>query len=192
MTGARGQATPHDQLVVADAGPFRIRRKHRDDLADDYAWRRDPETARFDGALPLGLTFEQYVREMEQELIFGLPGRASFSIDAPGGEHIGNVMYYNASQYGDAAELGISIGREEWRGKGAGTAVVVAFLRFLWATTAFRRVVLHTLTWNDRARRCFERAGFAALETVLHNNEPHLLMEARREWWLLWDSEGRF
>ena len=53
-------STPYDHLVVAEAGPFRIRAKHRDDLADDFAWRRDPETARFDGALPLKLTFDPY------------------------------------------------------------------------------------------------------------------------------------
>lgn len=181
---------PH--LVVAEGAGVRIRRKHRDDFAGDYAWRRDPETARFDGAPPLKMGFDEFAAQAERELHFESPGRASFSIETGSGRHIGNIMYYNAGLYPDAVEIGISIGVAEWRGRGAGSAAVVAFLRFLWATTPSRLVYLHSLAWNERAQRCFARSGFAVGETVLRNGEPHVRMEARREWWLLWDSEGRF
>jgi RimJ/RimL family protein N-acetyltransferase len=183
--------SPYPSLVVADAGRLRIRHKHRDDFPQDYAWRIDPEIARFDGREPPTLTFDEFTANAERELLFGSPGRASFSIESAEGPHIGNVMYYNATADG-SAELGISLGAASSRDNGLGTLATITFLRFLWATTPLRRLWLHTLTWNERAQACFRRAGFSDVELVLHNGEPHLRMECRREWWLLWDTEGRF
>jgi hypothetical protein len=48
------------------------------------------------------------------------------------------------------------------------------------------------LEWNERAIRSFRAAGFADAARVFRDNEWFLRMEARREWWLLWDAEGRF
>jgi RimJ/RimL family protein N-acetyltransferase len=183
--------SPYPSLVVADAGRVRIRRKHRDDIPRDYAWRTDPEIAYFDGGKPLTMTLDEFTASAETELLFGVPGRASFSIESSEGEHIGAVMYYNATPDG-SAEMGISLGAANSRDRGLGTLTTIAFLRFIWATTPLRRLFLHTLTWNERAQACFRRAGFSDAGIVLHNGQPHLLMECRREWWLLWDAEGRF
>jgi hypothetical protein len=48
------------------------------------------------------------------------------------------------------------------------------------------------LEWNERAARAFERAGYERTARVYRAEQWLLRLEARREWWLLWDSEGRF
>ena len=73
-----------------------------------------------------------------------------------------------------------------------GTAATVGFLRYMWLNTPFRRVYLHTLSWNMRAQRCFGRAGFAPVARVLRGSDEFVRMDVRREWWQLWDQEGRF
>ena len=78
-------------------------------------------------------------------------------------------------------------------GAGIGTLVTVAVLRYVWASTPLRRIQLHVLDWNARAIRCFQKAGFQECARVLRGEADTLLqMDVRREWWLLWDSEGRF
>lgn len=179
-------------LIVADCGVVNIRHKHRGDALDDFHWRRDPETARFDASLPLEATFSQFLERLEYDIAFPGPDRRMYALDSPGGQHIGNIMWYHGDHGRGMAEFGISIGREDWRGRGVGTAATIGFLRLVWQTTSFRFVYLHTLAWNDRARRCFRRAGFADAARVLRGEEDFVRMDVRREWWLMWDQEGRF
>ncbi len=190
------QAAPlsRDDLdLVAEGGVVRIRRKRREDLLEDFGWRKDPETARFDGNAPVAMSLAEYVRKMETEIEFPSVERRAYSLVLPGdGLHVGNIMYYNVSSGREQAEIGISIGVEEARGQGVGTAATVAFLRFLWETTPFRVLYLHTLAWNERAIRCFQRAGFQETGQLPRNGEEYVRMEVRREWWLMWDGEGRF
>ena len=183
---------PRAQAVVVETPAFRIRAKHADDFADDYAWRTDEETARFDGNRPLNMSFADYVRIVEQDVLFGDPFRRSFSVDSAEGVHIGNIMVYNIGSGRETAELGLSIGREADRGLGIGAAVTVEFVRWVWETQPFRRIYLHTLDWNDRARRCFARAGFDDVGLVQRGELTFTRMETRREWWLMWEAEGRF
>lgn len=179
-------------VVVAETPRLRLREKRIEDAPAEYAWRRDPEVARYDATPPLILSYREYVQQFERDLRFSNPARHAYAIETVEGEHIGALMYYNADHVSGTAEYGISIGPAEYRGSGLGTEATVAFLRFAWKSLPLRRIYLHTLEWNERARRSFERAGFRQTETVLRRNERFLRMEAKREWWLLWDSEGRF
>lgn len=178
----------NDTLV--DAGVLRIRLKRREDALDDFRWRRDPEIARFDGSEPLKSTFTDYLRQVEYDLSFVDPRRQVFSLDSPESVHFGNIMYYNAD--GDSAELGICVAQADYRDRGIGTAAMVAFVRYLWNTLGVRELYLHTLEWNERARAAFARAGFEETARVVRDPHVFIRMEARREWWLLHDMEGRF
>ena len=181
-----------DVGVIATSGRLRLREKRIEDAKAEYAWRRDPEVARYDATRPLILSFQEFVQQFERDLRFANPTRRSYALETLAGEHIGALMYYNADHTSGTAEYGISIGPSERRDAGLGTEATVAFLRFAWANLPLRRVYLHTLEWNERAHRCFERAGFRDTETVLRHGERFIRMEAKREWWLLWDMEGRF
>jgi len=177
---------------VCDLGLVRIRRKRVSDALDDYHWQRDPELARLNATPPYTGSYSSFLEVFESRRLF--PGDSgAFSIETVDGVHIGNVMYYNANSAGGAAEFGITIGHSAFRGAGIGTAVTVAFLRLLWQTTPLRRMELHALDWNERAIRSFRKAGFEECARVIRANGDVLMrMEVRREWWLLWDAEGRF
>lgn len=178
--------------VVAVSARLRLREKRMADAPAEYAWRRDPETARYDGALPTILPYREFVQQFERDLRFANPARHAWAIETLAGEHIGGLMYYNADHASGAAEYGISIGPAERRGAGLGTEATIAFLRYAWRALPLRRLRLHTLEWNDRALRSFERAGFRRTGVVQRHGERFVRMEAKREWWLLWDGEGRF
>lgn len=178
--------------VVAETSRLRIREKRIGDAVAEYAWRRDPDVARYDATPPLVLPYAEFVQQFERDLRFANPTRHAYAIETVEGEHIGALMYYNADHVSGTAEYGISIGPAESRGDGLGTEATIAFLRFAWRALPLRRIYLHTLEWNERARRSFEIAGFRQTDSVLRRNERFLRMEAKREWWLLWDSEGRF
>ena len=182
----------YGHLVVAAGPNVRIRRKVREDAEDDFRWRMDPENTRFDGNNPPQQSFAEFLQQLESDLAFGLPEKELFAIMDPDGRHVGNVMYYHADSLRGEAELGISLGAEADRGRGLGSQSTVLLLRYLWHNYPFRRIYLHTLAWNERAIRSFHKAGFDEVARVLRDGEPFVRMEARREWWLLWDEEGRF
>ncbi len=181
-----------NHLVVAAGPRLRIRYKTRDDAIDDYAWRRDPENARLNGMQPFSEGFTRFLQVFERDLAFAQPDRAQFAIETAGGVHIGSVMFYNADHARETAEFGISIGDGRYRGDGLGREATILFLRFAWQTHPFRSFYLHTLDWNERARRCFLASGFDDVAIVERGGDRFIRMEARREWWLLWDMEGRF
>ncbi|MEP6871027.1 MAG: GNAT family N-acetyltransferase [Anaerolineaceae bacterium] len=190
MTATTGHELDH--LVVATGPSVRIRRKVRADADDDYRWRTNPENARYDGEPALQQSFEAFLQQVESELAFGRPEMELFTITDGSGRHIGNVMYYHADSFLGEAEFGLTLGDDADRGRRFGTEAAVLFMRFLWQNYPFRRVYLHTLAWNERAIACFRRSGFNEVSRLMRDGEPFVRMEARREWWLLWDAEGRF
>lgn len=183
---------PLDHLVVATTPQVRLRHKHRSDALNDFLWRRDPEIARFDGALPLARTFSEFLEYFERTLLFADPERRMLAIETSESMQIGNIMFYNADGARYSAELGVCIALPAYRGQGLGTEAVAAFLGYIWSEFPFRLLYLHTLDWNVRAIRCFEKAGFQQTARVFRQRHWFARMEVRREWWLLWEQEGRF
>ena len=181
-----------ERLTVAQGPSVRIRRKVREDAIDEYTWRRDPETARFNGMPPFGDGFTRFLQTFEYDLMVGHSDREQFAIETMSGAHIGSVMYYNADLARDTAEFGMAIGDPRYRGQGIGREAAVLFVRYLWQNYPFRLLHLHTLEWNGRARRAFAAAGFNEVAMIERGGERFVRMEARREWWLLWEMEGRF
>ena len=185
MTGAV------DGAHVAVGRGVRVRHKLPGDAFDDFLWRRDPEIARYDAAKPLSTTFGEFLRRFENDLSTIDPRRRLFALDDEQGTHIGNIMYYNADERRLAAEFGMVIGRPDYRGRGLGREAAIAFLHHLFVTEQFQVIYLHTLEWNERARRCFEHAGFLPAARVRRRAEWFLRMEAPREGWLEWYQRER-
>ena len=46
-----------------------------------------------------------------------------------------------------------------------------------------KRVYLHTLEWNHRAQKCFERSGFNPVRNVRRMSHDFILMEVHRGDW---------
>jgi len=185
-------APAREDLWLASGPNVRLRHRVRADAEDEYRWRSDPETARYDGREPYRDAFERFLDVFGYELAYGRNDREQLAIETNDGRHIGSVMFYNLSAGGDSAEFGISIGDEDDRSKGLGREAAILALRWLWSSRAIRLVYLHALDWNDRAIRSFRKAGFDDAAIVIRDGKSFVKMEVRREWWLLWDMEGRF
>jgi RimJ/RimL family protein N-acetyltransferase len=159
-----------------------LREKRLGDAANDFRWRSQPELSRYDAARPLTITFQEYLALYREELLYGSPYRRTLAIEDPAGRHIGNVMYYNLDTLRQETELGITIGERGAWGRGYGSEAVRLLVEHLLGGMGLRRVYLKTLTWNRRARRCFEKAGFAEYGRSERGGNSFVLMELRREW----------
>lgn len=178
--------------TIAKGSLVRLRRKRAGDARQDYNWRADPELARFDAARPLSTPYQEFLLMFTDELRFPSPFRRMLAIEDTDGRHIGNLMYYNIDERRREAELGITIGAKDCWGGGYGTDAVVTMLRYVFGQTSLVRIYLNTLSWNHRAQRCFEKAGFRRIGHSSRNGHDFEIMEVRRENWLWDDMQGRF
>lgn len=169
-------------------GPVRgqkvvLRQKRIEDAPADYAWRTDQELARLDATRPLSMSYDGYLRYAAEELDFTSPWSKRFAIDTLDGRHIGNCMCYDIDLRRGEAELGIVLGDPEYLGKGYGTDAVKTLLEHLWTTTSLKLIYLHTLEWNQRARKSFAKAGFREVGPVRRGGFDFIRMEISREEW---------
>ena len=157
-----------------------LRSKTAADAAQDYEWRRDPELATFDAARPYGGSMREYMSIFNDELNYPSPYRRTIAVEDHHGNHIGNVMYYNADYHRREAEIGITIGLREYWSRGYGTDLMRTFASYLFEALNLDRVYLKTLDWNVRAQRCFEKAGFRRYGVPRRGDYNFILMEIRR------------
>jgi len=167
---------------VARGPRILLREKRLGDAVDDYRWRSEPDLARYDAARPLTVNYQEYLAVYREELLYPTPYRHSLAIDDEAGRHIGNVMYYNIDTIRQEAELGITIGERACWGQGYGSEAIRLLVEHLVGRLGFRRLHLKTLSWNRRAQRAFERAGFAECGRARRGGNSFILMELRREW----------
>lgn len=162
-----------------------LREKRITDAPEDYSWRTDAELARLDAAQPLNMAYDDFLKHSQEELNRQSKQSMRFGIDDLYGRHIGNCMVYDINERRGSAELGIMIGDREYWSKGYGSDTVDMLLEHLFTTTSMRRVYLHTLTWNHRAQRAFEKSGFRPVRDVRRREYNFILMEIFRKDWEL-------
>ena len=161
-----------------------LRDKRVEDAEQDYIWRSDSELARLDATYPLTMSFERYLKIFEDQLRFPTPGSHHFSTETLDGKFIGNCMYYDLDSVNMQAELGIVIGDRDYWSNSYGYDAVTTLLDYMFTEKKMKRVYLHTLEWNTRAQRCFEKSGFNLVKPVRRLSQDFLLMEVLREDWL--------
>ena len=169
-----------------------LREKRVEDAPDDFAWRTDEELAKLDATRPLNMTYDDFLRYAGTEI--GDPGPRSkrLAIDTLDGRHIGNFMYYDLDLRRGEAELGIMIGDRDYWGKGYGSDAMRAVQDYIFTQTTLTRVYLHTLEWNDRARRSFTKSGMREVKTVRRSGMKFVRMEMlRHEWETRREAEAR-
>ena len=174
------QGSPRDDVIVRSRKTV-VRRKRMADAADEYAWRSDEELARYDASNPTRIPFPDYQRNWSFDMRFTDTAGRSFAVEDENGRHIGNIMYYNHDADRREAELGISIGRRDCWAQGYGSDAVAALVDYLFHTTELQRLYLHTLDWNERAHRSFQKAGFTECGSSWRNGNTFLVMDIRRE-----------
>jgi RimJ/RimL family protein N-acetyltransferase len=170
--------------VRLTGGKIVLRDKQPEDAWMDYLWRSDKEISRLDAAIPLKMTFQEFLRLFKDQLQYPTPASGRFSIEAVDGKYIGTCMYYDLDTVNKQAEIGIVIGDREYWGRTYGYDAVVTLLDYLFSGASVERLYLHTLDWNKRAQRAFEKCGFTPVRSVRRNGMDFVLMEIEREYWL--------
>ena len=169
-----------------------LREKRVEDAPDDFAWRSDEELAKLDATRPLNMTYDDFLRYARTEIDDPGPRSKRLAIDTLDGRHIGNFMYYDLDLRRGEAELGIMIGDRDYWGKGYGSDAMRAVQDYIFTQTTLTRVYLHTLEWNERAKRSFAKAGMRDVKTVRRSGMKFVRMEMlRHEWETLREAEAR-
>ncbi len=160
-----------------------LREKTVRDAWNEFLWRTDPELSHLDAAPPLTMDYDEFLRLYKEQLRFPLAWAKPLSVDTLDGAYIGNCMYYDVDIVQKSAEVGVLIGdRRYWNG-GYGFDVVVTLVDYIFRTTGLNRLYLHTLRWNKRALRCFEKSGFRSVRMVRREGRRFVYMELLREDW---------
>jgi RimJ/RimL family protein N-acetyltransferase len=162
---------------------IKLRYKRLSDAKEDYAWQVDPELAQLDAAMPLTMTYQQYLSEYTFELCYPSANRHEFGIDSLSGEHIGNCVYYNVNAAEGKTELGIMIGNRDYWNKGYGVEAINSLLDHIFNKTRLERVYLTTLNWNIRAQKCFKKCGFTECGEIERDGSGFLQMLIHRSEW---------
>ncbi len=150
------------------------------DAPMDFAWASDAELMRLDAAECVPLSYSVFLLKY----IEGLhdPTKRHFAIETHEGRHIGNCVCYNFHGVHREAELGIMIGERDYWGKGYGADAVATLARYMFDVMDIERICLHTLTWNLRAQRCFQKCGFVVCDRLVRNGNEFVEMELYRDW----------
>ena len=170
-------------MVTLRGARIVLRDKKLEDAEQDYIWRCDPELARLDATYPLTMTFERFLKSFQDQLKYPTPGSHHFATETLDGKFIGNCMYYDLDSVNKEAELGIVLGDRDYWSNAYGYDAVVTLLEFMFDERKLKRVYLHTLEWNKRAQRCFEKCGFTAVRQVRRLSHDFIRMEVLRDDW---------
>lgn len=158
-----------------------LREKRLEDAWQDYAWKTDPELARLDATLPLDVPFKTYLLTYAAELDRRIDGKGRvFAVETMEGKHIGNCCYYNLEWARREAEVGVVIGNAAYWDDGYGTDAMRALVDHVFQKEGLKKVYLHTLVWNTRAQKSFQKCGFVECGRVVRAGYDFIMMEMKR------------
>ncbi len=160
-----------------------LREKRLGDAWNEYQWRSDPELSQLDAALPLSISYEEFLRIFKGQLEYPTPWAKRMSVDTLDGLYIGNCMYYDVDTINKEAEIGIMIGNQAYWNDVYGFDILITVIDHIFSSAALNRLYLHTLDWNKRAKRCFEKCGFDVVKPVRRSKQDFILMELLRDAW---------
>ncbi len=138
-----------------------LREYRKDDLAHIIAWANDGQTTQY---LSHIFTLPQTVQNSEDFLESRLRGgsrEAGFIIADRGTQaYIGQADLFDINWIDRCATVGIVIGGADDRGRGVGTEALRLLCDYAFLSLGLERVQLDVYAGNQRAIRCYERAGF--------------------------------
>ena len=156
-TGPAGGGEPAITLVGEKVclGP-----RHRGLLPLIWKWESDLALSVLSGDPARPLTLEAIEAEHEQLTKSG-PERAGFAIyERATMRPIGTAGLRDVNYAHRTAELGMSIGEADCRGKGYGTEATRLLLDYAFDALGLHNVLLTVFSYNERAVRAYRRAGF--------------------------------
>jgi aminoglycoside 6'-N-acetyltransferase len=158
--------------VLAVDGDLAIRRMREDpsDYASMLRWLSDPDVLHFTYGRDRTFTLAEVRTKYGARIRGESPATPCFiTVD---GRPVGYTQFYRWIDWpDDMAKMGLphdelGYGMDIWIGEpalwnqGLGTRAIRALLAHLFDSRDAAWVALSTVTWNDRAIRCYEKAGF--------------------------------
>ena len=138
-----------------------LREYRREDLPHITAWVNDRQTTKY---LSHIFTWPQTVKITEDFLESRLQGgsrEAGFVIaDRQTQSYMGQADLFDINWIDRCATVGIVIGSAENRGRGIGSEALRLLCDYAFMNLGLERVQLDVYAGNQRAVRCYERAGF--------------------------------
>lgn len=180
-----------------------LRASERSDIPDFVRWLNDSETASYlSMRAPMSIAMEE--RWFEQML--AAQGKDSYHFVIcllENDRSIGSLGLFELDNVNGSAGIGISIGEKDLWGHGLGTDAMLALLDFGFGQLRLERLWLDVYDFNERARRSYEKCGFALEGTKRHAIfklgrfiDVQLMSILRSEWEALghtrpWDRPDR-
>ncbi|MGC9529658.1 MAG: GNAT family N-acetyltransferase [Candidatus Bipolaricaulaceae bacterium] len=166
----------------------RLRAIEREDIPTFVRWFNDPRVRQYLLMYePMSKAKEERwfdaQLQREDEFLWAIEARAD-------GDwiHIGNLGLHKVDWKNRNATFGIVLGEVDYWGKGYGLDATCTLLQFAFGELGLHRVELEVFAGNERARRCYERAGFRREGTrrqALHRDgnfhDVHLMAILRDE-----------
>ena len=139
---------------------LRLRAIEREDVPRFLRWFNDPEVRWY---LTMYRPLSQAEEERWVESLLSRRDDIVLAIEVREGDnwvHIGNIGLHKIDWKNRVAKLGIVIGERDYWGRGYGTEAIRTMLRYAFLELGLNRVELEVYDFNERAIRCYEKAGF--------------------------------
>jgi RimJ/RimL family protein N-acetyltransferase len=152
-----------------------VLRHHRpEDLPIVRRWYRDPELARLTRYSLTPMTDDEIDRFFHGRLLS--PGSVAYAIDIrESGRLIGLTTFSNLDPDNGSVLFHISLGEHDTWGQGYGTEATRLMLGLAFDVIGLHRVSLSVFSFNERAIRSYEKAGFRlegrAREAILRDGQ---------------------
>ena len=176
-------------LPIIAEGSIYLRAAEREDIPLFVRWFNDYSMSRTLGIrAPMSIPME----EQWFERAVADQGKTAYHFVAcrlADDRAIGTIGLFDLDLMNGNAGLGISIGAADDRGRGQGTEMLRALLRFAFDSLRLERVWLDVYDFNPGARRVYERVGFVEEGVMRHAifregryRDLHHMAILRSEW----------
>lgn len=136
-----------------------LRRPHPSDLAAVVRWYRDPEIARLTRYQTRQMNQAEIQRFFEARML--APDALAYSIvELASGRQIGFTTFSALDGDNGTVMFHITIGERDAWGRGLGTEATQLMLQHAFERLGLHRVGLAVFSYNTRAIRAYEKAGF--------------------------------
>lgn len=166
-----------------------LRASERSDLERYTEWLNDARVTRF---LAMDTPFSLAQEEAWFERMTAAQGRDNYHFAIclrESGEAIGTIGLHGVDLKHGNAVMGIAIGTPAYWSRGFGTDALRALLDFGFGTLRLERIGLDVYSFNERARRSYEKCGFVlegkARKAFFRDgkrHDLHLMGILREEW----------
>lgn len=134
-----------------------LREIRKSDLPFFVKWMNDPEITQY-LTVYLPMTMEE--EEEWYENIGKKKNSVYFAITTSDDKLIGNIVLNKINEKNRCATLGIVIGDKNDWGKGYGREAIKLIVKYGFETLNLHRIELKYYDFNERAKKCYEKAGF--------------------------------